>query len=153
MVSISFFGKKLSFASTCNSTWPHGARVTPYIAGGGATLAWTPLTQLQFYGAGTVWFVLQLVSRMYSIKPTCCQNIPPKSVIWMHLHEYQYLYCADDGNLPLIVDIQLSTDDIRLSTVKDGWKRKLEFAAESRFSSLILDHLPIISFYRVESRL
>ena len=54
----------------------------------GAILA-SPL--VQFHGAVTVWSVLQLVSHIYSIKPTCCQNNPAKSLLWTHLHQFQYL--------------------------------------------------------------
>ena len=31
------------------------------------------------------------VSNIYIIKPTCCQNNPAESFLWMHLHQFQYL--------------------------------------------------------------
>ena len=63
------FKAKLQFASTCRSTWPHCASVTPYIAGDVATVTRTSLRHMlwrqpevafplvQFYSAGTVWSV------------------------------------------------------------------------------------------------
>ena len=30
------------------------------------------------------------VSHIYIIKPTCCQNNPAESFLWMHLHQFQY---------------------------------------------------------------
>ena len=47
---------------------------------------------VQFYGTGTVWSVLQSESHIYSNKTTCCQNNPAKSLVWMPLHQFQYLY-------------------------------------------------------------
>ena len=32
-----------------------------------------------------------VVSHIYSIKPNCCQNNPAKSLLWLHLHQFQYL--------------------------------------------------------------
>ena len=29
---------------------------------------------------------------IYIIKPTCCQNNPAESILWMHLHQFQYLF-------------------------------------------------------------
>ena len=34
---------------------------------------------------------VELVSNIYVIKPTCCQNNPAESFLWMHLHQFQYL--------------------------------------------------------------
>ena len=31
------------------------------------------------------------VPHIYIIKPTCCQNNPAESFLWMHLHQFQYL--------------------------------------------------------------
>ena len=99
MVDMILFETELPFASTCSSTWPHCASVTPYIADEGATVPQASLTQMlerppelvfglvQFYGASTMWSV----SQTCSIKPTCCQNDLAKSHLWMHLHQFQYL--------------------------------------------------------------
>ena len=38
-----------------------------------------------------MWSVLQLISYIYRIKPTSCQNNQVKSLLWMHLHQFQYL--------------------------------------------------------------
>ena len=32
------------------------------------------------------------VPYIYIIKPTCCQNNPAESFLWMHLHQFQYLF-------------------------------------------------------------
>ena len=42
--------------------------------------------------AGNVWYVLQLISHIYSIKPIFCQNNPAKSLLWMHLHHFPNPY-------------------------------------------------------------
>ena len=67
-----------------------------YISGDGTTVPRTSLTQIllaflfvQFYGAGTVWSLLQLVSHIYGVKPTFCQNNPAQYLLWMHLHQFQ----------------------------------------------------------------
>ena len=95
------FETKLPFASTCRSTWPLCASVTPYIAGWWGRYGTKDITRrspklafplVQFYGAVTVWSMLQSASHIYSNKPTCCQNNPTKSLLWMHLHLFQYLY-------------------------------------------------------------
>ena len=46
---------------------------------------------VRFYGARTVWSVLQLLSHIYSMQSTCCQNNPAKSLLWMRLRHFQYL--------------------------------------------------------------
>ena len=55
---------------------------------------WEPCWRSLSYssiGARTVWPALQLVSHIYSIKPACCQNNPAKYLLWMRLHQFQYL--------------------------------------------------------------
>ena len=32
------------------------------------------------------------VPYIHIIKPTCCQNNPAESFLWMHLHQFQYLF-------------------------------------------------------------
>ena len=40
------------------------------------------------------------VSYIYINKPTCCQNNPAESFLWMHLHQFQYLSCCITHSLP-----------------------------------------------------
>ena len=35
--------------------------------------------------------LVEPVSHIYIIKPTCCKNNPAESFLWMHLHQFQYL--------------------------------------------------------------
>ena len=39
--------------------------------------------------------LVEPVSHIYFIKPTCCQNNPTESILWMHLHQFQYLSLLD----------------------------------------------------------
>ena len=82
MANMLLFKTKLAFALTCMSMWLHCASVTLYIASEVTTVPQTSLTQMvkqlpdlaffliEFYGTGKVWSMLQLVSCIYSIKPT-----------------------------------------------------------------------------------
>ena len=56
----------------------------------------TVVTRVSFPYRTVLWcgnnvVMLQLVSHIYSIKPTCYQNNPAKSLLKMHLHQFQYL--------------------------------------------------------------
>ena len=65
-------------------------------------LCWDPYIQI-FFGnihnivATTVTNStgVEHVSHVYIIKPACCQDNPTESFLWMHLHQFQYLF---DGN-------------------------------------------------------
>ena len=44
------------------------------------------------------------VTQIYIIKPTCCEDNPSESFLWMHLHQFQYLFhIRSDIILPKIV--------------------------------------------------
>ena len=61
------------------------------------TLLLFPL--VEYYGSGTMWSLLQLVFHIYNIKPTCSQNNPAKSLLWVRLHQFQYLAVAQPNSM------------------------------------------------------
>ena len=106
------------------------------------------------------------VSHIHIIKPTCCQNNPAESFLWIHLHQFQYLYYLKLGfgwkRFCLVGELETGACDARIgcerysdvtgknSQVEFFWTRSTPLHPHARWGDC--DPVPgamVVDFYIV----